>query len=173
MHFGELLMYWAKKSPGAMSNIKREGPKGMTHEEIEEVMRAQGVTFLPRIYREYLETMGRHPVLFRGEQTDIGLLLEAKRMCQHRAELEGETYDFTSTFIWHTHVLTWFSLFFVEPEDENPIVYVYEPGLGVSDGRGGFWQTTERLREMLLWEVRPSGFNGDYSIFDRIDDENT
>jgi hypothetical protein len=87
MHFGRALQFLKKKYYGqyGMASLVNHGdPIGMTEAEIQLLMQKQEVTFLPRIYREYLETMGERDTLFSGlGGSGMGLLGEMKAFCRY------------------------------------------------------------------------------------------
>lgn len=164
-HFGHWLYKLAIKNRGHIRgtltwNFINAGrkPEGMSQAEIDEVMRIQEVTFLPRIYREFLEAMGKGsvPVFQGGESGSYHTLRFIKANCMAGFTDDGPTaHDFRSTFVFLEHQYHTFFLFFTDDRSEDPEVFMYHDSGEMCDGRGGFCKEGLRLREFFLSDVRP------------------
>jgi len=172
MHFGRALQFLNKKyyhQYGMASLVNHDDPIGMTEAEIQTLMQKQEVTFLPRIYREYLETMGESDTLFSGlGGSGMAVLGEMKKVCRHIAFLEKTPHDFSDVFCFLQYQSAGCNLFYVSEKEENPIVYHWEADKTVYPGRGHFGETSLRLQQFLLnWAVPEQRWN-DISVLDEV-----
>jgi hypothetical protein len=130
------------------------GFAGCSDVEIEALMKAQGVSYLPPIFIEFARTMGRGAggYIFRGE--DFGCLnwKGLKQSYQYHfadAGLDEEEMIFEPTdifvFMGHQGYMFWF--FHTDPPDENPPVF------GVSDEKPDPIKVRDHFSEFLLKQV--------------------
>jgi len=164
MHFGQWLYKLGMKNHGIYRGTLayKLKPEGMSTSEIEEVMHAQEVDFLPQSYREYLETMGKQTILFQGEDAAYGALLRMKKASILVLDDNKPEEDFRSTFVFLSHQWHSFALFFTDEKSEDPQIYWRSDDGEVHDGRNGFYASGYTLRQFFLYEARPIGYQERY-----------
>lgn len=128
--FGEVL----KEVLVAHKICREDKFKGCSPEEIEAVMREQGVKRLPRIYREFLEVQGKEGL---GENAYAssdwscevigGLKEEAIR---NRDSYDAEIILPEDMFVFFGHHDYEFLYFLTDNDDDNPPVYRFIAGHG-------------------------------------------
>ncbi|MGW5384206.1 hypothetical protein [Nocardia sp. NPDC003963] len=139
--------------------VTRDAIEGCAGEEIEELLRSQGVVQIPDSYREFLEYGGRDPYwLSRGGEWDYEWLLEAKGIAREIVvdDYRGDFSPFESGFIFQTH--QGYSFYYFRPEDlvrPDPDFWIYcgtEPlrssGIGFSAWIGELAQYLPRAIEL-------------------------
>ncbi|MFI1915051.1 SMI1/KNR4 family protein [Nocardia sp. NPDC020380] len=110
--------------------VTPQAVRGCTDAEIEELMRAQGVTTLPGSYREFLTYGGKDPYwLSRNGEWDFNWLLEAKETAREIVveDYEGTFEQFSDSFVFQTHQGYIFQYFAAEDlEADDPNFWIYE-----------------------------------------------
>ncbi|MBZ0296742.1 MAG: SMI1/KNR4 family protein [Anaerolineae bacterium] len=130
---------------------------GCTQEEIDRAMQAQGVTFLPAFYREYLLEIGYEVeiTIFQGEDCTCEWLPSLKNMMkENMAFLEVPFTLPQDAFVFFAHQGTIFSYFHTGEQDEDPAVFVWadtrEPPVQRYDHLTDFYQKAIDLKEWRL-----------------------
>lgn len=175
MHFGRALLFLKKKyygQYGRASLVNHYDPIGMTEAEIQTLMQRQEVTFLPRIYREYLETMGNRDVLFSGlGGSSMETLGEMKDFCRYTAAVEKTPHDFSDVFCFLQYQSGGCNLFYISEKEEDPIVYSWEAAPIVYQGRGHFAESSLRLQQFFLNSAVPRQRWDDASVLDEVPED--
>ncbi len=106
---------------------------GCTEDEIKQMMRVQGVTWLPDSYNQFLRSVGNGAGFFdQGARYSCKWLIKAKSLRKSLAEILFEEIGFVlpqNAFnFWDDGVATcWF---YLTEGDDDPICYGYIYGLG-------------------------------------------
>lgn len=123
--FGEIL-----KEVLIANKICREDKfKGCSPDEIEAVMREQGVKRLPRIYREFLEVQGKEGLgenAYASSDWSCGVIGELKEdAIRNRNSYDPEIKLPEDIFVFFGHHDYEFLYFLTDNDDDNPPVYRY------------------------------------------------
>ncbi|MGJ3238825.1 MAG: SMI1/KNR4 family protein [Anaerolineae bacterium] len=124
-HFGHYLI----------NRVRKTNPRGVppcigcTTEEIENLMKAQGVSRLPRFYREYLEVMGKQGIMSinAGSDWSYERLLTIKQKWQ--ASLKMNNFDFIipeKSFIFFQHGGYDYRYFMTDHDNDDAPIYYWE-----------------------------------------------
>lgn len=124
-HFGHYLI----------NRVRKTNPRGIppcvgcSNEEIENLMKAQGVSRLPRFYREYLEVMGKQGIMSinAGSDWSYEQLLTIKQDWQHF--LSREKFDFVipeKSFIFFQHGGYDLRYFMTDHDNDDAPTYYWE-----------------------------------------------
>ena len=133
---------------------------GCTDEEIDSIVKAQKVEHLPKVFREYLETMGKGglgSIAFIGSHWGCPRLLHLKN--ELISEIEDFEYDFAlqeDAFVFFCHGGAEYHYFLTAEEDNDPPVFLYMSESTEAE------QINERLSEYFL-----GFFNAYKRIFDK------
>ena len=105
-----------------------DGFSGCTEDEIAKAMSAQGVTFLPRLYRELLLEIGYYAGnrLFQGEDytcTDLLWLKEVALKLLAGIREPFELPEDAFVFLMHQGCIFWY--FHTKDHEEDPPVFVF------------------------------------------------
>jgi hypothetical protein len=113
---------------------------GYTDEEIEKLLTAQKVEYLPNIYRQYLQVMGHQAggILFQGGDKSYRQLQASKQAIRRVLEEVPDSPALPpDVFIFLSYQGVDFFLFVAEKSNDDPPVYYYGEGditfLKVSD----------------------------------------
>lgn len=98
---------------------------GCTKSEIEEIMKAQNVTYLPKIFVEYLLAMGRQSGdIYIGEDVGYRILLGIKSTL--KALMADVNIDLPeNSFVFQGSQGIAFYLFYTDSNDEDPPIYIW------------------------------------------------
>lgn len=128
--------------------------EGCSANDISEIMKAQNVKRLPRIFREYLEILGKQGILgpLRSGLWRCKDLKELKRSFIEEIKINGFDFQVPSdAFVSWTHEYYRLLYFLTENTDENPPVYLWEES-GEDDG----YKSTlckESIKDLLIEEL--------------------
>lgn len=109
--------------------------EGCSSEEIETVIKAQQVKRLPRIFREYLETMGKKGLGYNpymGASWGCGPMKFLKDWARNSISRKGASFVLpTDAFVFYDQGEDVYLYFRTDNEDDNPPVHQYTVSSGV------------------------------------------
>ena len=143
-HFGKRL----KKHYQQKSKVEHTY-EGCSKAEIQEAMQAQEVKRLPKVYREFLETMGKQAgylgLLWRsGIYYKCNHILYMKRDLRRQMKASFNLSMPDDIFVFYQDIGDTFLFFYTDNEDDDPPVYLF------NDDESYFRLVSESLSEFFL-----------------------
>lgn len=149
-HFGQYLVDYVRKTGKTLKMI------GCTDEEIDALMKAQGVSELPEAYREYLETMGKKQGMFHP---DPGATWEYEDLLRHKQLFEEDYGNEKHTmpedsFIVYQALVTVFYYFRTGESEQGYPIYKWLPDDNADGTVGRNTKIADTIQEYFMKRVR-------------------
>lgn len=110
-----------------MLSWSQQEPRGCTHADLDALMKAQGVAFLPETYRQVMLSVGRAGLdkLFYSRKSAYEDALKAKASFRAKSAEKGQPVP-DDAFVFYTHDDHSFYFFQTQSRDDDPAVYLYD-----------------------------------------------